>query len=143
MSSSTRRRPASKQPVTGDASGDVSPPVADVAGDELKPSVASAAVPASLVKWGSFDWLLLAGFFLLAVVTRFWRIDDPKSIIFDEVRGVLAAVIGGGVQRQLLGAASFPRGSIAQRARTFFVHTLILLRCLPTRPPAPHTPGAL
>ncbi len=33
------------------------------------------------------DWALLAALGSLAAFTRFWRIEDPQGIIFDEVRG--------------------------------------------------------
>ena len=35
---------------------------------------------------GWADWALVTGLGTLAALTRFWRIHDPSSIIFDEVR---------------------------------------------------------
>jgi len=35
------------------------------------------------------DWFLVCTLANLAAFTRFWRIEDPNSIIFDEVRSVI------------------------------------------------------
>ena len=48
-----------------------------------------ATLLAATLVWGAGrqwrDWVLLAGLGSLAALSRFWRIEDPASIIFDEV----------------------------------------------------------
>ncbi len=37
------------------------------------------------VRWTSMDWPLVPGFvLLLAVFTRFWRLEVPAGVVFDE-----------------------------------------------------------
>lgn len=51
--------------------------------DDVKKDVATAAATARH-QWGWADGLLVLVLAALAAVTRFWRIHDPKGIIFDE-----------------------------------------------------------
>ena len=61
---------------------------ADVSGDDESPRVSDSLekpVPEAPYDW-RIDGALIAVFFVMAAVTRFINIEDPKSVIFDEVR---------------------------------------------------------
>lgn len=51
--------------------------------DDVKPAAPAAAASAGF----RYDVLCVAALLALAAATRFWNIHDPRSIIFDEVRG--------------------------------------------------------
>lgn len=63
------------------ATADVEPDTVNSADEPMK----------QLVSESSYDWridaALIVAFLLMAIVTRFHNIGDPKSVIFDEVRG--------------------------------------------------------
>ncbi len=65
-------------------------PTLDYVGRDIMLGVQFAHLLATAAYGLRADWLLAALLANLAALTRFWRIEDPQSVIFDEVRGARA-----------------------------------------------------
>ncbi len=96
-------------------------PTLDYVGRDIMLAVQVVHLAATAAFGVRQDWVVAAALANLAAFTRFWRIEDPQSIIFDEVSG-----------RGLEGFLP----PAAQQAPPFFSHPT------PHTPPHP-TPGAL
>ena len=109
------------------------------AASAASPAAASspAAAPAARGWWVP-DAVILAVLAVLAAVSRFWRIHDPRGIIFDEVRTRRA---------DALPPLPPPRKKTAPRSRRLRSRRLRRRRCrhsrAPPRPPPPCRAGAL
>ena len=53
--------------------------------DEADKNASSKPVESNVDVWSAWDWAIIVTLAVVAAVTRFWRIENPKDVIFDEV----------------------------------------------------------